>query len=180
MPQDAAAPYTPRPRLVSGPPWVLPTELPSRGPYFTAPPPYRFAGNYHDPTGLYHLKARYNDANIGRFTQPDPSGREKNPYLYAEGDPVNRIDPDGTASWDALGPVGDLIQAGSHLAEGDTRALWGDVAGFAAGAFVAVTCEAVMLGGSIATGGASAIAGQAVCYAGAWGASTGVSHLVGG
>ncbi len=30
--------------------------------------PYRFAGNYQDPTGLYHLQARYYDANVGRFT----------------------------------------------------------------------------------------------------------------
>lgn len=62
--------------------------------------PYRFAGNYQDPTGLYHLKARYYDANLGRFTQPDPSGQEQNPYLYAEGDPVNRIDPSGLWSID--------------------------------------------------------------------------------
>ncbi|MFJ3508574.1 RHS repeat-associated core domain-containing protein [Streptomyces luteogriseus] len=48
---------------------------------------YRFAG-YQDPTGLYHFQARYYDANIGRFTQPDPSGQEKNPYLYAEADPL--------------------------------------------------------------------------------------------
>lgn len=41
------------------------------------------------------MGARYYDPNIGRFTQPDPSGQEKNPYLYAEGDPVNRIDPTG-------------------------------------------------------------------------------------
>jgi hypothetical protein len=26
---------------------------------------------------------------------PDWSGQEKNPYLYAEGNPVNRIDPEG-------------------------------------------------------------------------------------
>ncbi|MFF5313592.1 RHS repeat-associated core domain-containing protein [Streptomyces massasporeus] len=37
-------------------------------------------GGYQDPTGLYHFQARYYDANIGRFTQPDPSGQEKNPY----------------------------------------------------------------------------------------------------
>ncbi|WP_136975311.1 MULTISPECIES: RHS repeat-associated core domain-containing protein, partial [Streptomyces] len=36
---------------------------------------------------------RYYDPNIGRFTTPDPSGQEKNPYLYAAGDPVNNIDP---------------------------------------------------------------------------------------
>ncbi|MFI5875114.1 RHS repeat-associated core domain-containing protein [Streptomyces sp. NPDC051445] len=73
--------------------------------------PYRFAGNYQDPTGLYHLKARYYDANIGRFTQPDPAGREQNPYLYAEGDPVNRIDPDGLLSLD-IGVEGCLWVCG--------------------------------------------------------------------
>ncbi len=72
--------------------------------------PYRFAGNYQDPTGLYHLQARYYDANIGRFTQPDPSGQEENPYLYAEGDPVNRIDPAGLFSWpDALDIGSDIF-----------------------------------------------------------------------
>ncbi|MFI1596550.1 RHS repeat-associated core domain-containing protein [Streptomyces venezuelae] len=45
------------------------------------PQPYRFAGGYQDPTGLYHYAARYCDPNIGRFTQPDPSGQEQNPYL---------------------------------------------------------------------------------------------------
>ncbi|MGW6529114.1 RHS repeat-associated core domain-containing protein [Streptomyces venezuelae] len=65
--------------------------------------PYRFAGGYQDPTGLYHFAARYYDPNIGRFTQRDPSGQEKNPYLYAEGDPVNRIDPTGLFSFKDLG-----------------------------------------------------------------------------
>jgi RHS repeat-associated protein len=62
------------------------------------PQPYHFAGNYQDPTGHYRLRARYCDANIGRFTQPDPSGQEQNSYLYAKGDPVNRIDPHGLFS----------------------------------------------------------------------------------
>ncbi|MEV6552772.1 RHS repeat-associated core domain-containing protein [Streptomyces sp. NPDC051597] len=72
----------------------------SRSTVEAAPQPYRFAGGHQDPTGLYHLGARYYDPNIGRFTQPDPSGQEKNPYLYAEGDPVNRIDPRGLLSLD--------------------------------------------------------------------------------
>ncbi|MFD0420522.1 RHS repeat-associated core domain-containing protein [Streptomyces parvus] len=62
--------------------------------------PYRYAGGYQDATGLYHNKARYYDPNIGRFTQPDPSGLEANPYLYASGDPTNRIDPSGLFGWD--------------------------------------------------------------------------------
>ncbi|WP_446696829.1 RHS repeat-associated core domain-containing protein [Streptomyces lonarensis] len=71
--------------------------------------PYRFAGEYQDATGLYHLSARYYDPRIGRFTQPDPSGQEKNPYLYAEGDPVNRIDPTGLWAAGAIGAVGDFL-----------------------------------------------------------------------
>lgn len=58
--------------------------------------PYRYAGGYQDPTGLYHNEARYYDPNVGRFTQPDPAGLEANPYLYASGDPANLMDPNGT------------------------------------------------------------------------------------
>ncbi|MFE5141325.1 RHS repeat-associated core domain-containing protein [Streptomyces fagopyri] len=60
-------------------------------------------------TSRDHLQARYYDANIGRFTQPDPSGQEQNPYLYAEGDPVNRIDPAGLFSWSDTLEIGDDI-----------------------------------------------------------------------
>ncbi|WP_127469440.1 RHS repeat-associated core domain-containing protein [Streptomyces sp. B27] len=71
------------------------------------PQPYRFAGGYQDPTGLYHFAARYYDPNIGRFTTPDPSGLEKNPYLYAAGDPVNTIDPTGL--WSVMDTINTTI-----------------------------------------------------------------------
>ncbi|MEU6846340.1 RHS repeat-associated core domain-containing protein [Streptomyces sp. NPDC046716] len=75
--------------------------------------PYRFAGGYQDVTGLYHYAARYYDPNIGRFTQPDPSGQEQNPYLYAEGDPVNRIDPTGLFGFNTfIKGVGHTLAAG--------------------------------------------------------------------
>ena len=64
--------------------------------------PYRFAGTYQDATAMYHMGARYYDPRIGRFTQPDPSGQETNPYLYAAGDPVNQIDPTGLGFLDGL------------------------------------------------------------------------------
>ncbi|MFJ6317107.1 RHS repeat-associated core domain-containing protein [Streptomyces californicus] len=101
--------------------------------------PYRFAGGYQDPTGLYHFAARYYDPNIGRFTTPDPSGQEKNPYLYAAGDPVNRIDPTGLFSFaDGVGVVA------------------GTIAGAAAVATVGVVCAGTVGVGCIAAGAVTA------------------------
>ncbi|MET8658420.1 RHS repeat-associated core domain-containing protein [Streptomyces griseus] len=77
----------------------------------------RFAVDHQDPISPHHFAARYYDPNIGRFTTPDPSGQEQNPYLYAACDPVNKIDLTGLAFLDVLGPAGDLIQARQHLAE---------------------------------------------------------------
>ncbi|WP_371674497.1 DUF6531 domain-containing protein [Streptomyces sp. NBC_00289] len=145
--------------------------------------PYRFAGNYQDPTGLYHLHARYYDANIGRFTQPDPSGQEQNPYLYAEGDPVNRIDPNGTISLtgvaDALGPIGDGITGGVHLFQGDTRGLWGDVAGAVAGGLAAAACGAAVAASAPATLGGS-LGAATGCYAISWSVGQIASNAVSG
>ncbi|GAA3643402.1 RHS repeat-associated core domain-containing protein [Streptomyces chitinivorans] len=84
-----------------------PTGLPRTTPTETVPQPYRFTGTYLDPTGLYKMGARYYDPHLGRFTQPDPSGQETNPYLYATGDPVNNIDPTGL-----LGVPGWVKKAG--------------------------------------------------------------------
>ncbi|BFO18468.1 hypothetical protein SHKM778_48560 [Streptomyces sp. KM77-8] len=144
------------------------------------PQPYRFAGAYADATGLYKMGHRYYDPSLGRFTQPDPSGQEANTYLYADGDPVNKTDPDGLAALDWLGVAGDVAQGAIHLAQGDTRALWGDVAGFVAGAAALAVCESIMIGGAPATAGASAVYGQAVCWSASWGASTLAGNLVGG
>ncbi|RAJ66816.1 MULTISPECIES: RHS repeat-associated core domain-containing protein, partial [unclassified Streptomyces] len=60
--------------------------------------PFRYTSTYQDPSGLYKMGARYYDPNLGRFTQPDPSGQENNAYLYAAGDPVNSSDPSGLFS----------------------------------------------------------------------------------
>ncbi|MGW6217586.1 RHS repeat-associated core domain-containing protein [Streptomyces sp. NPDC055109] len=142
--------------------------------------PYRFAGNYQDPTGLYHLQARYYDANIGRFTQPDPSGQEQNPYVYAEGDPVNRIDPNGLLSiGDAFGAAGDLFSGAYHFYQGDSRSLWGDVLGVVAGGLTTIGCEAVLTAGAPATLGASEAASP-TCFAAGWAAGTVTSNAVSG
>ncbi|MFJ9602610.1 RHS repeat-associated core domain-containing protein [Streptomyces althioticus] len=76
-----------------------PTGLPRGTTTEAVPQPYRYAGAYLDPTGLYKMGHRYYDPTLGRFTQPDPSGQETNPYLYAAGDPINHTDPSGLSSW---------------------------------------------------------------------------------
>ncbi len=63
---------------------------------------WRYASGYYDvSTGLYKFGIRYYDAAIGRWTQRDPVGGslqetvKANPYVYADDDPVNLVDPTG-------------------------------------------------------------------------------------
>lgn len=124
--------------------------------------PYRYAGAYLDPTGLYKMDARYYDPNLGRFTQPDPSGQEKNPYLYAGGDPVNRTDPSGLG-W--LQKVGDVISDSESIVGAAT----GCVAGLGAASETGIIQAAGVFGGGIGAVGAavgSCALGGAMGYAG--------------
>ncbi|MFF8278858.1 RHS repeat-associated core domain-containing protein [Streptomyces lateritius] len=126
------------------------------------PQPHRFAGGYQDPTGLYHFAARYYDPNIGRFTSTDPSGQEKNPYLYAEGDPVNRIDPDGLNAVSNLLLAKDLLELGTDAWNGDGKALEGDLVGTLASLGTEAAC---MFGAGLA-GAATAGVGGAIVAGG--------------
>jgi RHS repeat-associated protein len=60
-------------------------------------------GRRSDLTGLVYMGARYYDPGTGRFLSPDPLGHASSAslYDYADGDPVNRLDPDGRVgkSW---------------------------------------------------------------------------------
>ncbi|PRX24058.1 RHS repeat-associated protein [Orenia metallireducens] len=57
--------------------------------------PYGYAGYYYDEeTGLYYLRARYYDPEIGRFIRRD-TVQKINQYAYAENNPVMLIDPSG-------------------------------------------------------------------------------------
>lgn len=62
----------------------------------------RYAGEYLDnETGLYYLRARYYDPNIGRFISEDSYwGEDSNPlnlnlYTYCYNNPIRFIDPTG-------------------------------------------------------------------------------------
>ncbi|MGQ0571594.1 MAG: RHS repeat-associated core domain-containing protein, partial [Armatimonadota bacterium] len=62
--------------------------------------PIRFTGAYHDPTGLYHLRARQYDPASGRFTATDALSPllvepYASSYVYAENLPNALVDPSG-------------------------------------------------------------------------------------
>ncbi len=72
---------------------------------------YRFAGGHQDPAGLDHYSARYHAPDMGRrFNSPHASGQEQNPCLYAEGDPVNKMDPTGLV-FEYLGATGRFAKS---------------------------------------------------------------------
>jgi len=77
----------------------------------------KFTGEYADPTGLYHLRARYVDPAIGRFLQLDPApGSQADAslaeYLYAANRPTVMVDPTGETFI--------ASDAGQDAAEGST------------------------------------------------------------
>ena len=60
----------------------------------------KFTGEYLDPTGLYHLRAREYDPQSGRFTRLDPAPvATNNPYIsaytYTADRPTVLVDPSG-------------------------------------------------------------------------------------
>jgi RHS repeat-associated protein len=52
-------------------------------------------GHPEDETGLVYMRARYYEPTTGRFISEDPARDGMNWYLFADGDPVNRVDADG-------------------------------------------------------------------------------------
>jgi len=88
-----------------------------------APPPppsdkRLFTGKERDSeTGMDYFGARYLRASAGRFTSVDPALTIKenladpqrwNRYLYARGNPLNRLDPDGRDAYKIFLPLGSL------------------------------------------------------------------------
>jgi RHS repeat-associated protein len=73
----------------------------------------RYAGEFYDSaTGLYYLRARYYDSEIGRFISEDSYTGEKNDplslnlYTYCVNNPIMYTDPSGHRV-DVYGPRGE-------------------------------------------------------------------------
>jgi RHS repeat-associated protein len=81
--------------------------------------PYTYTGREFDQeTGLYYYRARYYDAQIGKFTQRDPIGRVggNNYYEYALGDPTLHFDPFGLKAQVVIwAPVGIGTSSFGHV-----------------------------------------------------------------
>ena len=59
----------------------------------------KFTGEYLDPTGLYHLRARQYDPLVARFSQPDPACEHdqsaSSTYAFVANRPTVLVDPSG-------------------------------------------------------------------------------------
>jgi RHS repeat-associated protein len=101
-----------------------------------------FAGQRTDPeSGLQYLRARNYDPASGTFLQRDTWGgndnnsQSQNRYLYAQGDPINRIDPSGRCDNSLFGLIGCAGDKTRDLAGGVGNAIfhpdqtWSDTGG---------------------------------------------------
>lgn len=106
--------------------------------------PLRYISGYSDGYGIYKLGARYYDTSLGRFTQVDPSGQERNPYAYVDCNPINAVDPSG------------LNEEGCEITENFNNGLIAGAGVLAAAAFVFSGGTAGLVLGSVAAGAAAA------------------------
>ncbi|WP_448098942.1 RHS repeat-associated core domain-containing protein [Luteibacter yeojuensis] len=111
-----------------------------------------YTGHVEDSdSGLVYMQARYYDPSIGRFLSTDPAHQEQgnvydfNNFLYAKGNPLRYLDPDGRRYAEAWSKQGVAIGAG-------TVAVASIAVDAATGGINIVATPAEVAGGGIAGG----------------------------
>ena len=101
---------------------------------------------------------------MGRFTQWDPTGQEKNPFGYSDANPINSADPSGQAAISTI--FGGLLegfeawQAGSDFGEAFFGSMtYAERAGAAYGVVFGAACG---LGAALAGVASAGVGGLAV------------------
>ena len=98
--------------------------------------PFKYVGQlgvmgFKEAPELHYMRARFYDAQHGRFLSADPlgiAGKSKNFYTYAYNNPIHFNDPKGTiAPWVVLGAVNTAVYAGFQFATGGDITLGGKV-----------------------------------------------------
>jgi RHS repeat-associated protein len=161
---------------------------------------FGYTGRESDPeTGLYYYRARYFDANVGRFISTDPIGFEAgdtNIYRYVFNNSTTYTDPSGKIIPLLLGAAfigglfGGAYGVADHIERGGTldNINWGDIGGKATfGAFAGAGITALAVGaafGAAAFGVAASTVTATGLVLGAaatgWGIGSGIYNIVNG
>jgi RHS repeat-associated protein len=95
----------------------------------------RYLGQYQTQHGELLFGYRYYNPAWGRFTQPDPTGQERNPYTYGQNDPINNTDPRGDSILKGIGQL--FIAAGAAVAAAGGVVTCAETAGLGCGVTLA-------------------------------------------
>ena len=118
--------------------------------------PWGYASGYTDTTtGLVKFGIRYYDTHIGRWTQATPIGgslqeaTKANPYVYADNNPINEVDPTGKDAVNCIGAIALLVLGGVIVVATVAAAVLAagpEVGAGLAGLLTAMTTGATFLG----------------------------------